>query len=372
MLYSVKAIFFCIFDVRKSIYYKMYTQIKKRAFQMLPFVLYCFQFEKRGDSMEFRSIDNKGTAEGYCLIKTVEKKINVKGVPYLDMTLTDRTGEIGAKLWDYREEIHAWIRPNMLVKVRGVISEFNGADQFRTERIRPVSDADGVRIEDFVPSAPYSGEAMFAELVQLVEEFENGDLQKLVLAVLEENREKMLYWPAAFKLHHAVRGGLLYHTLSIVRLAQDMCAIYPFVDRELLLAGAILHDVAKLEEFSVEPTGIASGYTTDGTLIGHLVRGAMTLEKKGEELGTDKETLMLLEHMLLSHHGEPEFGAAVRPMFLEAEILSELDMLDARIYEVQAAVSGAEKGAFSARQWALDNRKFYNHGRTNGTDAKLL
>ena len=107
--------------------------------------------------MEFRSIDNKGTSEGYCLVKTVEKKVNVKGVPYLDMTLTDRTGEIGAKLWDYREEIHGWIAPNMLVKVRGVVSEFNGADQFRTERIRPVSDADGVRIEDFVPSAPYDG-----------------------------------------------------------------------------------------------------------------------------------------------------------------------------------------------------------------------
>ena len=85
--------------------------------------------------MEFRTIDLKGTCEGYCLVKTVEKKVNIKGVPYLDMTLTDRTGEIGAKLWDFREEIHGWIAPNMLVKVRGVVTEFNGADQFRTERL---------------------------------------------------------------------------------------------------------------------------------------------------------------------------------------------------------------------------------------------
>ena len=323
--------------------------------------------------MEFRTIDNKGTAEGYCLIKSVEKKVNVKGVPYLDMTLTDRTGEIGAKLWDYREEIHGWIAANMLVKVRGVISEFNGADQFRTERIRPVSAADGVRIEDFVPSAPYGGEAMLRAILDVVDGFENAQLRQLVRAILEDRKEALLYWPAAFKLHHAVRGGLLYHTLSLVRLAQQVSAIYPFVDRELLLAGTILHDVAKTEEFDVAGTGVASGYTAEGTLIGHLVRGAMIIEKKAEQLGTDKETVMLLEHMLLSHHGEPEFGAAVRPMFLEAEILSSLDMLDARIFEMQAAIAGVSKGEFSARQWALDNRKFYNHGRTDGgTDAQLI
>ncbi len=323
--------------------------------------------------MEFRTIDSKGTAEGYCLVKTVEKKLNVKGVPYLDMTLTDRTGEIGAKLWDFREEIHGWIAPNMLVKVRGVISEFNGSDQLRTERIRPVSDADGVRIEDFVPSAPYDGEAMFKALFDVANGFENAQLRQLVCAVLQERKAQLLYWPAAFKLHHAVRGGLLFHTLSLLRLAQQVSAIYPFVDRELLLAGTILHDVAKIEEFDVAQTGIASGYTTEGTLIGHLVRGAMVIEKKAEQLGTDRETVMLLEHMLLSHHGEPEFGAAVRPMFLEAEILSSLDMLDARIFEMQSAIAGVEKGGFSARQWALDNRKFYNHGRTvGGTDAKLI
>ena len=99
----------------------------------------------------------------------------------------------------------------------------------------------------------------------------------------------------------------------------------------------------------------------------------MMIEKKAQELGTDAQTVMLLEHMLLSHHGEPEFGAAVRPMFLEAEILSQLDMMDARIYELQSSISGVAKGEFSARQWALDNRKFYNHGLTvGGTDAHLL
>ncbi len=322
--------------------------------------------------MEFKSIDNKGTVEGYCLIKTSDKKINVKGVPYLDLTLSDRTGEIPAKLWDYKEDIHGWIQPSMLIKVRGVISEYNGADQMKVERIRPVTDVDNIRIEDFVPSAPYSGEEMFSALTDCVNSFTNEELKTLVLGILEDKKEIILYCPAAFKLHHAIRGGLLYHTLSIVRLAQQACNIYPFLDRDLLLSGAILHDVAKTEEFEISETGIVSSYTVDGTLIGHLVRGAMTVEKKAEELSISRETSMLLEHMLISHHGEPEFGAAVRPMFLEAEVLSQLDLLDARINEVQSALSVTEKGKFTQRQWALENRKFYKHNDGTENDASLF
>lgn len=322
--------------------------------------------------MEFKNIDNKGTVEGYCLIKTADKKINVKGVPYLDLTIADRTGELSAKLWDYKEDIHGWIKPSMLIKVRGVISEYNGADQMKIERVRPVTDVDNIRIEDFVPSAPYDGTEMFSAIVDCVNSFQNPELKELVLAILDDKKEIMLYCPAAFKLHHAVRGGLLYHTLSIVRLAQRACDIYPFLDRDLLLSGAILHDVAKTEEFEINETGIVSSYTVDGTLIGHLVRGAMTVEQKARELSISSEISMLLEHMLISHHGEPEFGAAVRPMFLEAEILSQLDLLDARINEVQSALSLTEKGGFTQRQWALDNRKFYKHSDNPENDANLF
>ena len=139
--------------------------------------------------------------------------------------------------------------------------------------------------------------------------------------------------------------------------------IAPDVNMEdLLFAGAILHDIAKIGEFEASEQGVVSGYTVRGSLIGHLVDGAMAIEKAGEKLGTDKNLLMLLEHMIISHHGEPEFGAAVRPMFLEAEILSQLDLLDARIYEFSNAVAPIKPGEFSSRQWALDNRKLYNPG----------
>ena len=315
--------------------------------------------------MNFTQINKTGTVEGFCLIKMVERKLTSRGVPFLDMTLTDSDGEVGAKLWDYKEELHGEFVPNDLVKVRGTMTPFNDTQQLRIERIRRVSDEDGVRIEDFVPSAGFSGEAMFDELIAVADAFSDEELKLLVKTLLNEYRDRLIYWPAAFRLHHAIRGGLLYHTLSILRMAQSVAKIYPFIDSDLLFAGVILHDIAKTQEFDVAPTGIASGYTVDGNLVGHLVRGAMAVEKCGRELGLSEETLMLVEHMIISHHGEPEFGAAVRPMFLEAEILSELDTLDAKIYEIEQACRGVEPGEFTQRQWALDNRKLYNHNRNS-------
>ncbi len=314
--------------------------------------------------MNFTPLDNKGTVEGFFIIKSVDKKTSSKGDAYLDIMLADSSGEINAKLWNYSEAAYGEYAANELVKVRGTVSVYSGKDQLRIDRIRTTNAADNVRPEDFVKTADYSGDAMYEELVRTASSFEDGDLKKLVLYMLEQNRTALLYWPAAFKLHHAVRGGLLMHTLSIVRLCQAVSKIYLFVDSDLLIAGAILHDIAKLTEFEVGDTGIASGYTVKGNLIGHLAEGAMMVRKASEQLGIPQEKSMLIEHMLLSHHGEPEYGAAVRPMFIEAELLSELDMLDARMYEMHEAVEGTAANDFTGKLWALDNRKLYNHGRS--------
>ena len=290
--------------------------------------------------MNFTQFNKNGGVEGFCLIKTVDRKMTAKGVPYLDLTLADPDGEINAKLWDYKEELHGEFAANDLIKVRGTIQPFNDSQQLRIERIRKVTEADGVRIEDFVPSAGFSGEAMFNELMKVAGNFKDEELKTLVTALLNEYKDRLLYWPAAFRLHHAIRGGLLYHTLSILRMAQGVANIYPFIDSDLLFAGVILHDIAKTEEFDVAQTGIASGYTTDGNLIGHLVRGAMAVDRCGRKLGISENTLMLVEHMIISHHGEPEFGAAVRPVCAESELLSYIDMIDSRM-EIYREVLGA-------------------------------
>ena len=315
--------------------------------------------------MNFTPIDNRGLVDGFCIIKSIDKKTTSKGDSYLDIMLSDSDGEINAKLWRYNPELYGEYAINELVKIRGVISEYNGTDQLKIERIRHITPEDKVEPADFVKTADFSGEEMFAELLNITESFSDNELKTIVSEILKDNRLKLLYWPAAFKLHHAVRGGLLLHTLSIVRLAQGVCKIYPFVDCELLISGAILHDIAKLTEFEVADTGIATGYSAEGNLIGHLAMGAMVIDKYAEKLNISKKTATLLEHMCLSHHGEPEFGAAIRPMFIEAELLSELDLMDSRVYEMREAVSSAAKEDFSSRIWAMDNRKLYNHDRTD-------
>ncbi|MCH5190936.1 MAG: HD domain-containing protein [Oscillospiraceae bacterium] len=314
--------------------------------------------------MNFKEIGNAGQVEGFAVIKQCDRKTAKNGNAYLDMVLSDRDGEISAKLWDYTEVSHGKYEADMFVKIRGTLLKYNGNDQLRIERIRPVIDSDNVRISDYVKSADYSGEDMMNFLVSTVNAFKNDDLKKLVLYLLDENKEKILYFPAAYRLHHAIRCGLLMHTASIVRLCEGICKVYPFVNRELLISGAILHDIAKTTEFEVRDSGLASGYTVEGNLIGHLVKGAMMVEKAAEKLSIDKELSLLLQHMVLSHHGEPDFGAAVRPQFLEAELLSQLDLMDARVYEIMSAVENVEKGEFSQRLWALEDRRFYKYNDT--------
>ena len=315
--------------------------------------------------MNFTPVDNSGRVDGYCLVKSVDVKTSSKGDTYLDFTLGDSTGEINGKLWRYVPSEHGEYKANDLVKIRGTISQYNGADQLRIERIRPTIESDNVHIEDFVRTSGYSSEQMYSELMNIANGFTDNNLKTIVTAMLADNRENLLFWPAAFKLHHALRGGLLMHTLSIVRLCEGVCGVYPFVDRELLLAGAILHDISKIDEFDVNEAGVADGYTIEGNLLGHIAMGATKIDKCAERLGIDRRTSVLLQHMILSHHGEPDFGAVVRPMFIEAEILSELDLMDARIYEMREAVQGADANDFSARVWALDNRKLFNHSRTD-------
>ena len=320
--------------------------------------------------MEFGT---NGATDGFLMVKSADRKITAKGMPYLDLILSDKTGEISSKLWDYHEEVQGVFEPGTIVKVRGTVSPYNGVDQLRIEKIRKAIPTDGVDPSDFVPSADVSGEQLFSELMLIAENIEIAEIKNIVVAIYNDYKEKLVFWPAAFRLHHAIRGGLLYHTLSIVRLAQSVAKIYPSVNADLLIAGAMLHDIAKTNEFVVNDAGTASGYSLEGNLVGHLAKGAMIIGNFAEKLGTSEETKLLLQHMVLSHHGEPEFGAAVKPMFLEAELLSELDLMDARIYELTEAIGSVETGEYTNKMWALDNRKFYNHGRNEvTTKAKIL
>ena len=308
--------------------------------------------------------EKNGALIGYVLVKSCEKKVTKNGSTYLDMVINDSESDVVAKIWDFKEGSMYMPEPNKLLLVRGTLGMYNNQPQFRIERYRALNDTDEVDISAYIPSAPFPGEEMFCEIEKLSDSFKDPELAALTKAVLSRYKSVILSLPAAYRLHHAIRGGLLMHTLSICKLCEAAAALYPSVDRDLLLTGAILHDVAKSEEFSLASTGLVEGYTVPGTLIGHLVKGAMIVEEIGKEAGVCDDTRMLVEHMLISHHGEPDYGAAVRPLFLEAELLSALDTLDANVYEIESAVQDLKPGVFSNRMWALNDRKFYRHGRT--------
>ncbi len=313
--------------------------------------------------MKLKEIDNRGTLQGFVFVRTCDRKTAKNGSVYLDLMINDSEQNVAAKIWDFKGTPEEQPAANSVILVRGVLNMYNNQPQFRIDRFRAANDSDGIDISKFVPSASFPGQKMYDELAWIVDHFQDEQLKKLTSAVLEEYKARIVELPAAFRLHHAVRGGLMMHTLSICRMAQRVAELYPSVDGDLLLAGAILHDIAKSDEFNLSPTGLVDSYTVRGILVGHLVKGAMIVEEIGKRLEIDEDLLTLLEHMLISHHGEPEFGAAVRPSFLEAEILSALDTLDANIYEIENVVKGVQPGGFSVKVWALNDRRFYNHGR---------
>lgn len=310
--------------------------------------------------MNFKELPN-GMCDGFVLLKKCEVKKTKNGAEYLDIVIADKNEEMTGKLWDYKGGAEV-LTADSVVKIRGNIEQYNGKNQFRVAQIRPAGESDDYNLADLVPSSEIGGEQLFNMIKNRVNAFENNDLKAIVNTIIDSKKDKLVVYPAALRLHHAMVGGLMYHTMSIIRMAEEICKIYPNINKELLLSGVILHDVAKTWELEAGSTGLAKGYSAEGELIGHLVKGAMYVNDTAKELGIDSEVVTLLEHMILSHHGVPEYGAAVRPMFLEAEILSSLDSLDATIYEFNSATSKVETGKFTDRQWALDNRKLYNHG----------
>ena len=232
--------------------------------------------------MNFKTLPN-GMCDGFVILKKCDVKNSKNGSAYLDLILGDKEGEIPAKLWDYKED--GLFETEMIVKVRGTIEQYNGKDQFRIAQIRPVSSADDYNIADLVPASEVGGEQIFNMLLKRVNAFKDNDLKSIVLSILENKKELLVSCPAAFRLHHAMVGGLMLHTMSIVRMAEEICKIYPNIDKELLLSGAILHDTAKTWEFELSKTGLVKGYSTEGELIGHLVKGAMYVEETAKQLG---------------------------------------------------------------------------------------
>ena len=294
--------------------------------------------------------------EGFLLVRSSDQRTGSNGSRYLDMNLTDRTGEINCKMWD------GTVAPppvGSIVKVRGLVQEYNGRLQLRVERLRAATAQDNVDLSQLVPCAPEAPEKMYQEIADTVAAFQREDLRKLVGEALRMAGDKLLYYPGGQRLHHAERGGLLHHTTGMLRTAEHIIACYPFLNGDLLRAGVILHDLCKIQEMQSDELGNVPDYTRDGLLIGHLVRGVAQLSQAAKNVGVEGEIVVLLEHMILSHHGEAELGSPRMPMFPEAEALHWIDILDARMNQMEGIMRRTPPGAFSEKIWSLERRVYH-------------
>lgn len=298
----------------------------------------------------------------YLIVKSVAVKVGSNKKAYLDLLLADRTGEISAKKWDIADEELPGlnkIKEGSIIKVKALVTEWNGMKQLRVTRIRQTSAEDNIEMKDYIKAAPEDASDMYSYILGKAEAFSDRDLRAICVRQLEANRDKLMYYPAAQKNHHAELAGLLYHIKRMLMTAEKVCQVYTNLNSELVMAGVILHDMEKLNEIVANELGMASGYSFEGKMLGHLVQGVRTIDRLAEELNVPREKAVMLEHMMLSHHYEPEFGSPKRPLFPEAEMLHYLDMIDAKMFDMQEAIEKTEPGQFSDKVWTLDNRTIY-------------
>ena len=293
--------------------------------------------------------------EGFLLVRSADQREG-KGGKYLDINLTDRTGEINCKVWDGTAAPPA---AGSVIKVRGQVQDYNGRKQLRIEKMRPATEADGVDLSRLVPCAPETPDSYRAQIEQTIDAFASEDLKKIVREMLRMAGDNLTWFPAAQRLHHAERTGLLHHTCSMLRTAEHIIQAYPFLQGDLLRAGVILHDLSKITEMKSDEMGNVTDYTREGLLIGHLVRGVARLAEAARNVGVTGEIVVLLEHMIISHHGIPEYGSPKPPMFPEAEVLNWIDTLDARMNEMEGIMARVPAGAFSEKIWSLDRRLYH-------------
>jgi len=270
------------------------------------------------------------------LVADKQLRANRQGNLYLQLELRDKTGSVGARLWNASEELARSFEPGDYLRVRGKTQIFQGSLQVILTHI-DVLDPHRVEAEDFLPQSSQNATKLMARLREVLLTMNNPHLRALIECFLIDDDfvRKFISAPAGIKNHHAYQGGLLEHVVALLNIADRILDLYPEIDRDLLVTGIFLHDIGKVDELSYDR---AFAYTDEGQLVGHLVMGVEMLRDKVERTAKltgesfPPELLLRLKHMIVSHHGAYEFGSPKLPMTLEAVALHYLDNLDAKIH----------------------------------------
>ncbi len=293
------------------------------------------------------------------LLTSFVKGTTNSGAPYLTLTLQDNTKAIDGKMWDVKPEIEKQLEVGKVFNFEFEVIKYRCSLQLKIIKIFPVIQSE-VNKEDFIFHSPIAKEDLVAQVQTAINRINNPTIAKIVVAVMNEYKDAFYEYPAASKIHHSFLSGLATHVCGMLKIANAVADTYPGVNRDYLTAGVILHDIGKIEELS---SPVVTEYTKEGKLIGHISIMNGKLYQICHELKLDEtEEFLVLRHMVLSHHGQLEYGSPVRPMILEAELLFLIDNIDARVNTIEKALEQVEVGEFTPKLFALDNRCFYKHG----------
>ena len=294
--------------------------------------------------------------DSHLLIKSSARAMASNGKPFLTLIFQDKSGEIEAKLWDATDADEQIYQPETIVKINGDIQNYRGRMQLRIRQIKLVSQEESVRLSDFIETAPLESEEMQAKINQYIFDMKNPNIQRITRHLVKKHQKEFFEYPAATKNHHEFVSGLAYHVVSMLDLAKSIAGLYPSLDTDLLYGGIILHDLGKVQELSGP---ISTTYTVEGNLLGHITIMVNEIGKAADELGIKGEEVMILQHLVLSHHGKAEWGSPKAPLIKEAEILHYIDNLDAKMNMLDRALERVKPGEFSERIFPLENRSFY-------------
>jgi 3'-5' exoribonuclease len=262
------------------------------------------------------------------------------GKSWLELALRDRTGSISAKMWDNFEALAKTFEADDVVQIRGRVKLYNGQKEMTLEQIVPAAVRD-YDLSDFLAHTKHDVEKLFGDLSAAVAAVKNPWIKRLLESVTTDPAivPKLKRAPAAMSMHHAFVGGLLEHTVSLIGLGRVVAAHYPELDFDVLLAGIVLHDIGKIDELSYVR---ATNYTTAGRLLGHITIGTLLVREKIKAIAGFPETLaILIEHLILSHHGTYEFGSPSLPQTREAIALHFLDDMDSKMAAMRTTLEGA-------------------------------
>ena len=296
----------------------------------------------------------------YAKIENLNVQEAVNKTDFLNLLLTDETGYTYAKKWDINEAEKKAFKIGQVVYVSGYGNEYNNKIQCIIEEIRLIDETDNVDLKTFYQSAPISEKELVNKIEAYMEKISNPNLHLITKTIINKYKADFFVFPAASRNHHAYISGLAYHVLNMLELGESIGNTYPNINMDLLYAGIILHDIGKVIELS---DYLAPEYTTVGKLIGHISLTYQEIGFVARELNIIGEEVILLQHLILSHHGLLEYGSPKRPLILEAEVLHLIDLFDSRINMINQELRDTDINDFSKRVYPLDGRSFYKHNR---------